>query len=194
MWHPQLHRNCIFLVAVYRNCTAVRFTAKPHAVYQTAQGSVVYKALNGLAPQYIRDLIQPVQHVRTLRSSSKYLLNVPRSNSVTYGDRGFSMAGPVLWNSLPEPLQKSESIDIFKKKLKTHLFREAFNVWLFHNFYGTFNVLVFKHLWYNECVVPFLVYILTSFNSYCTIFLTMFSALEPSVFRRYIKWSYYYYY
>jgi hypothetical protein len=38
------------------------------------------------------------------------------------------MAGPVLWNSLPEPLQKSESIDIFKKKLKTHLFREAFNV------------------------------------------------------------------
>jgi exonuclease III len=88
----------------------------------------VYKALNGLAPQYIRDLIQPVQHVRTLRSSSKCLLNVPRSNSVTYGDRGFSMAGPVLWNSLPEPLQKSESIDIFKKKLKTHLFGEAFNV------------------------------------------------------------------
>jgi hypothetical protein len=39
MWHPQLHRNHIFLVAVYRNCTAVQFTAKPHAVYRTAQGS-----------------------------------------------------------------------------------------------------------------------------------------------------------
>ena len=29
------------------------------------------------------------------------------------------MAGPVLGNSLPESLQKSESIDIFNKKLKT---------------------------------------------------------------------------
>jgi hypothetical protein len=65
---------------------------------------------------------------------------------------------------------------------------------LFHNFYGTFNVLVFNHLWYNECVVPFIVYIPTSSNSCFTIFLTLFSTLEPSVFRRYIKWSYYYYY
>ena len=87
----------------------------------------VYKALNGLAPQYITDLIKPVQHIRTLRSSSKCLLKVPKSNLVTYGDRGFSMAGPVLWNSLPEKLQKSKSLEIFKKGLKTHLFREAFN-------------------------------------------------------------------
>ena len=85
-----------------------------------------YKALNGLAPQYLADLIQPTSHTRTLRSCSKLLLKVPRTHSVTYGDRSFGVAGPALWNSLPEHIQRADSLDSFKRNIKTHLFREAF--------------------------------------------------------------------
>ena len=85
-----------------------------------------YKALNGMAPQYLCDLIHPVSHTRTLRSSSRQLLQVPRTNSVAHGDRCFSVAGPVLWNKLPDHIHSADSLDIFKRSIKTHLFREAF--------------------------------------------------------------------
>ena len=67
-----------------------------------------YKALNGLAPQYICDMLTLLQNPRCLRSSNKLLLKVPRSNTATYGDRGFSRASPMLWNSLPEDIKIPE--------------------------------------------------------------------------------------
>ena len=36
------------------------------------------------------------------------------------------MYAPKLWNSLPLELRLSSSIELFKKDLKTHLFRQAF--------------------------------------------------------------------
>ena len=87
---------------------------------------ITYKALNNLAPAYISDLLHPLSHTRTLRSSSKKDLKVPRANSVTYGDRCFSTAAPKLWNKLPEKLKCAPSLNCFKHDLKTHIFREAF--------------------------------------------------------------------
>ena len=40
-----------------------------------------------------------------------------------YGDSVFSVAGPCLWNRLPESIKALES---FKSLLKTHLFEIAF--------------------------------------------------------------------
>jgi hypothetical protein len=85
-----------------------------------------YKALNGLAPQYICDMLTLLQNSRCLRSSNKLLLKVPRSNTATYGDRGFSRASPMLWNSLPEDIKNSRNLDTFKRNIKTHLFKNAF--------------------------------------------------------------------
>ena len=76
-----------------------------------------FKALNGLALKYVSDMIQPLTHTQSLQSSSKPLLRVPRSNSATYGDRGFSMAGPVLWNSVPDHIHNSDSVDVFKRNI-----------------------------------------------------------------------------
>ena len=87
---------------------------------------ITYKALNNLAPSYILDLLEPISHTRILRSSSKTDLKVPRSHCATYGDRCFSIAAPKLWNKLPESLKNSSSLDVFKKDLKTHIFKEAF--------------------------------------------------------------------
>ena len=38
----------------------------------------------------------------------------------------FSVAAPTLWNSLPLEIRTADSVDIFKKALKTHLCVKAF--------------------------------------------------------------------
>ena len=83
---------------------------------------LTYKVLNGFAPTYLSELIQPYKNQRNLRSNNQYLLRVPKSTTTTFGDRAFSVCAPKLWNNLPSDVKSSPSIDIFKKKLKTYLF------------------------------------------------------------------------
>ena len=45
----------------------------------------------------------------------------------TYGDRTFRKAGSAFWNSLPDELRLVTSFDIFKNKLKTLLFSQAYS-------------------------------------------------------------------
>ena len=85
-----------------------------------------YKALNDLAPGYLKDLLVPYVPSRRLRSSYKALLTEKKSRLVTFADKSFEVAAPRLWNVLPMDLRESASLDIFKKHLKTHLFQIAF--------------------------------------------------------------------
>ncbi len=87
----------------------------------------VFKALNGLAPPYLSDLLTPQVRNRTLRSSNQGLLEVPRSNYKHWGDRAFSVAAPKLWNKLPPEMRTITDLGLFKPKLKTFLFKMAFN-------------------------------------------------------------------
>lgn len=87
---------------------------------------ITYKALNDLAPSYVRDLLTPYTPSRQLRSSSKELLSIPHFNLKTYGARSFSVAAPTLWNTLPSDIKNSSSVSLFKHKLKTFLFKKAF--------------------------------------------------------------------
>ena len=88
---------------------------------------LVFKALNGLAPCYISDLLNKRSSVRSLRSCSQGLLNIPKSRTKTYGDRAFSIAGPRLWNELPLSFRSVSDINVFKRSLKTHLFQHAYS-------------------------------------------------------------------
>ena len=85
---------------------------------------LVYKALNGLAPKYIKELLVPYKPRSHLRSETKGLLDEPRTR-LKFGDRAFSISAPRLWNALPQRLKDSTSCQAFKKCLKTHLFRLA---------------------------------------------------------------------
>ena len=40
----------------------------------------------------------------------------------------FSVAAPILWNSLPDDLRASDELCPFKRNLKTFLFNSAYNV------------------------------------------------------------------
>ena len=86
---------------------------------------IVFKCLNGQAPVYLCNKlrIKPPNH---LRSSDGKILVVPASRIKLYGDRCFSVAGPKLWNALPKNLRNCSDIDTFKRMLKTHLFKMAF--------------------------------------------------------------------
>ena len=95
---------------------------------------LVYNALNGLAPKYIKELLMPYKPRRHLQSEAKSLLDEPRTR-LKFGDRAFSISAPRLWNALPQHLKDdSTSCQAFKKCLKTHLFRLAhwgvFWLWL----------------------------------------------------------------
>jgi len=82
---------------------------------------LTYKALNGLAPDYIKDLLKYNDSRRTLRSTNNRLLDEPRANLKTYGESAFSVAAPRLWNKLSLQIRLSSSEAVFKTYLKTHL-------------------------------------------------------------------------
>ena len=87
---------------------------------------LTWKILHKMAPTYMQELLQSYIPQRSLRSSSKSLLCVPKTR-VSYGNRAFSVAAPVLWNALPLSLKSIDSLETFKTHLKTHLFNTAFS-------------------------------------------------------------------
>ena len=94
-------------------------------------GTMVFKCLHGLAPSYLSDLLIPIsagpsQRRTDLRASSSGDLCIPQCRS-SMGERSFSVAGPRLWNSLPQSVRSCNSLATFKHSLKTFLFQRSFN-------------------------------------------------------------------
>ena len=89
---------------------------------------LVYKALNGMAPDYIADLLlEKPDCSYQLRSNDQRLLFIPKTRAKTLGNRAFAHAGPSTWNKLPYNIRNSKSIDNFKSQLKTFLFKKAYD-------------------------------------------------------------------
>ena len=88
---------------------------------------LVFKALIGLAPSYLSDLINVKKSTRCLRSSDSIILSYPRSRLKLRGDRAFSVAGPRMWNSLPLSVRSATSVYEFKSKLQSYLFTLAYH-------------------------------------------------------------------
>ena len=78
-----------------------------------------------MAPKYLTAKLQLKKNYG-LRSDNKKLLKIPTSRLKSYGDRAFSVAGPSLWNDLPDHLRLVSNPDTFKRDLKTYLFKKAY--------------------------------------------------------------------
>ena len=91
--------------------------------------TVVYKCTRGLAPKYLQDLIKQCIPSRLgLHSGgSSTKLVKPRVTRQTFVARVFSVCGPSLWNSLPADITEAPTVDQFKTKLKTHMFRDIYD-------------------------------------------------------------------
>jgi hypothetical protein len=87
---------------------------------------LTFKALHDTsAPSYLRELVQPYQPARALRSSSRMQLTVPRTRKGN-GDRAFAAYAPRLWNTLPLEVRSCVDYPAFQRLLKTFLFRECY--------------------------------------------------------------------
>ena len=90
---------------------------------------LAYKSLTGQAPLYLAELLKPkILSHHNLRSND--ILNtsaIKDSKLCCGGDRAFAVAAPREWNKLPANVRSSQSIEVFKSRLKTHLFMKCFN-------------------------------------------------------------------
>ena len=85
---------------------------------------VLYKAMHGLTPDYITVLATHYVPQRHLRSANDNLFVVPKTQ-LHYGDITSTVAAAKMWNELLAVIQLSGNMNIFKKKLKTHLFTQT---------------------------------------------------------------------
>ena len=86
-----------------------------------------YKCKNEWALTYLSDLITNYVPPRPLRSSDMNLLVQPRVNTVI-ANRSFSVATPIIWNSLPMSIRATQTVSAFKSSLKTFLFSNNLNM------------------------------------------------------------------
>ena len=93
-------------------------------IRETSVSSPVSPRQGSLVP---RELLPP--NIGRCQSSATSIFQPPPSCRTTTSSqhaRAFSVAGPMAWNALPDDLRDpSLSADNFRKKLKTHLFRNA---------------------------------------------------------------------
>ena len=90
---------------------------------------ITFKAIKGLAPKYLSDLIEILQMSRynLRRNNNGILLARSTITKKTMGDRAFMIAAPILWNSLPLSVRQAATVDNFKSMVKMHLFAKAYN-------------------------------------------------------------------
>ena len=92
--------------------------------------SIVFKCIHGTGPQYLSELLCRRTTRPGLRPANFFKLYIPRTQSRaerSTTDRAFSVSGPKLWNQLPASIQNSCSLDVFKSRLKTFLFKIFFS-------------------------------------------------------------------
>ena len=89
---------------------------------------LTYKVLHGTAPRYLGPLVRvsDLPGRRRLRSASTDRLVVPPFKLSTIGGRTFNVAAARTWNGLPEDVTSSLTLPAFRKRLKTHLFRQSY--------------------------------------------------------------------
>ena len=77
---------------------------------------MMFKSVNGLAPEYLQSLFSQRRSVYNLRDSEgKLALPKPSTN---YLKRSFSYSGAMLWNNMPKSLKNAVSVNHLKRIIK----------------------------------------------------------------------------
>jgi len=86
---------------------------------------LTHKAIHHNTPIYLAELLdrRVLRHPRTHQMN---LLETKDYSKKTIGPRAFSVAAPLEWNTLPTDLRSTTCISVFKRKLKTFLFRRYY--------------------------------------------------------------------
>jgi hypothetical protein len=86
---------------------------------------LTWKALNVKQPVYLSELLTRRGAVQSRSLRDQNTLCVPRVNSRA-GQRAFCTAAPCIWNALPTSITAATTLSLFKSRLKTYLFKQAY--------------------------------------------------------------------
>ena len=91
--------------------------------------------------------VSSINSDRQLRSSGSSNYTVPRTK---FGDRAFSVAEPVIWNSIPESIRALDNDQTFKRLLKMHFLKLTSLILSFH-----FNSVMLHYIpyWSGSCTL-----------------------------------------
>ena len=127
----------------------------------------IYKVLHGFSPPILNDIFVPVSHPYNFRRNDT--LQRRRVNSVRHGTESISFLGPKIWDLVPSDIKLSQSLSIFKRKIKKwvplqcpcrlckiYLQDVGFIQWTpensLHSNEGIPLIVSFINLWTNVCV------------------------------------------
>ena len=152
---------------------------------------MVFNCLHGQAPPYLVELCQPVAGVASrqhLWSATWQLLVVPRHQLRCYGRQAFCVAGPSVWNSLPDSLRNPIiGRNDFRQSLKTFLFAtywciqriRGFTTMRYINCLFTY-LLTYLHLSY---LLTYFVIVIISSNNWCC--MSIYSVMDMLRFHKF---------
>jgi len=89
---------------------------------------LMYNALAGRCPEYINDIVAPVASNpdgKQLRSAARSDVIVPRCRT-KFGSRAFSVAGPEVWNRLPQSVRSADTVKTVQTITENSLLPVAF--------------------------------------------------------------------
>ena len=81
-----------------------------------ALATEMFKFKNNIAPEIMKKLFAPKMSSYDLRNNDSF--KIRRVNSVWHGTESVSDLGPKVWDLVPNEIQKSESLNGFKFKIK----------------------------------------------------------------------------
>ena len=113
---------------------------------------LMYNALDGRCPEYIKDIVAPVASNpgrQQLRSAARSDVIVPRWRT-KFGSRAFSIAGPEVWNRLPQSVRLADTVSQFIRLLKTHYTSSCISV-LTNSAVIVSNLVFTLHTFYDYC-------------------------------------------
>ena len=87
------------------------------------QSQLVYKAVNGLAPDYMCALFTPISNIstRTTRSNERGDLYVPKARTNVFKN-SIAVNGAHIWNERDPIIRNSNSLSVFKTTYMHHVF------------------------------------------------------------------------
>ena len=87
--------------------------------------TIAYQALSYTQPAHLNVMLTPARNSRQLRSTRSNPLYSPRMKTKA-GTRAFSVAAPIVWNSVPASVKSQGNKVSFRRRLKTYLFNAAY--------------------------------------------------------------------
>jgi len=89
--------------------------------------TLTHNTLCSTHPAYLHSLLNyHTPTTRSLCSANANLLSVPCVLTI-FASRGFTVAAPIVWNSLQFDIHDSSSTHTFHRLLKTHCYQQAFS-------------------------------------------------------------------